>query len=106
MDNQNQNITQVHIFGETYSIKSSTEPDYISEVADFIDRKMREISERKTDLNTKEVAILALISITDEFFTIRDKTNEYSEEFKEKTEQILKKLEDSLTKDYTIVKPK
>lgn len=104
MSDSNINVTKVDIYGEPYSIRSSTEPEYIKEVAAYIDRKMREISSKKDELNTKEIAILAAIVITDELFTIRDKTNEYSEEIKNKTIQILKKLEDGLTKDYTIIK--
>jgi Cell division protein ZapA len=40
------NVVQVQIFGHTYTIRGEANQEYILEVAAYVDRKMREITEK------------------------------------------------------------
>ncbi|MBL7074600.1 cell division protein ZapA [candidate division KSB1 bacterium] len=67
----NKTTLKVNIFGTEYPIKSNTDTEYIKQVADFVDRKMREIDKNISVKSSLKVAILAALNIADELFQER-----------------------------------
>jgi cell division protein ZapA len=65
------NVVQVQIFGHSYTIRGEAEQDYIMGVAAYVDRKMREITEKLPVASLSKVAILASLNIADELFKER-----------------------------------
>ena len=65
------NVVQVQIFGHSYTIRGEAEQDYILGVAAYVDRKMREITEKLPVASLSKVAILASLNIADELFKER-----------------------------------
>jgi cell division protein ZapA len=65
------NVVQVQIFGHTYTIRGEADQDYIMEVAAYVDRKMREITDKLPVASLSKVAILASLNIADELFKER-----------------------------------
>ena len=58
---------QVEIFGEVYTVRGSDENGYLQELADLVDRKMREVAQHvKGDVT--RIAILAALNLADELF--------------------------------------
>ena len=67
-------VTQVEIFGQTYSVRAAGDPAYIRELADFVDKKMREVSEHAPTVDAAKIAILTALNISDEFHQFRSKS--------------------------------
>jgi len=65
------NVVQVQIFGHNYTIRGEADQDYIMGVATYVDRKMREITEKLPVASLSKVAILASLNIADELFKER-----------------------------------
>jgi len=65
------NVVQVEIFGHKYTIRGEAEHDYIVDVAAYVDRRMREITERLPVASLSKVAVLACLNIADELFKER-----------------------------------
>lgn len=65
------NVVQVQIFGHSYTIRGEANQDYILGVAAYVDRKMREITEKLPVASLSKVAILASLNIADELFKER-----------------------------------
>ena len=65
------NVVQVQIFGHSYTIRGEADQDYIMGVASYVDRKMREITEKLPVASLSKVAILASLNIADELFKER-----------------------------------
>lgn len=65
------NVVQVQIFGHSYTIRGEADNAYILEVAAYVDRKMREITEKLPVASLSKVAILASLNIADELFKER-----------------------------------
>jgi len=65
------NVVQVQIFGHGYTIRGEADQDYITSVAAYVDRKMREITEKLPVASLSKVAILASLNIADELFKER-----------------------------------
>ncbi len=76
MDNPKPGVTQVEIFGQTYSVRAAGDPEYIKELASYVDRKMREVSEHAPTVDATKIAILSALNISDEFYQFRSKTQE------------------------------
>lgn len=74
MTNKDDNMMRVNIYGHEYTVRAVANPDYIAEVAAYVDERMRE-----TELNLPgsqspaRIAMLAAMSITDELLTERRK---------------------------------
>ena len=62
---------QVTIFGHSYAIRGETDQAYVLEVAAYVDRKMREVTEKLPVESLSKVAILASLNIADELFKER-----------------------------------
>src|ERR1039457_6907549 len=67
-------VTQVEIFGQTYSVRAAGDPAYIRELAGFVDNKMREVSEHAPTVDSAKIAILTALNISDEFYQYRSKS--------------------------------
>ncbi|HEY0427770.1 MAG TPA: cell division protein ZapA [Pyrinomonadaceae bacterium] len=62
---------RVEIYNQNYSIRSDGDNDYIIELAEYVDRKMREISSGTLTVDSLKVAILAALHIADEYHQLR-----------------------------------
>ena len=67
----NEQTIRVEIYNQTYSIRSDGDNDYILELAEYVDRKMREISSGTLTVDSLKVAILAALHIADEFYQLK-----------------------------------
>ncbi len=62
---------RVTIFGDEYTIRSDASPSHTREVAEYVDRTIRQVLSAGTVVETHKVAILAALQITDELFRAR-----------------------------------
>src|ERR1044072_120267 len=62
---------RVEIYNQTYSIRSDGDNEYIHELAEYVDRKMREISSGTLTVDSLKVAMLAGLHIADEYYQLR-----------------------------------
>ena len=62
---------RVTIFGDEYTIRSDASPAHTREVAEYVDRTIRQVLSAGTIVETHKVAILAALQITDELFRLR-----------------------------------
>ncbi|OYT73141.1 MAG: cell division protein ZapA [Chloracidobacterium sp. CP2_5A] len=59
---------EVRIYGQVYNIRGDGNSAYISELAAYVDRKMREIMSSTHTVDSLRVAILSALNIADELF--------------------------------------
>ncbi len=62
----------VRIAGEEHAIRSSAPPDYTRQCARLVDERITEIRRRSGLVEGHRAAILAALSITDEYFQAKD----------------------------------
>jgi len=63
--------TPVTIFGRTYHLRGNEDPQYLVELADLVDRKMRDMAEATGTADTLKVAILACLNVADDYLQAR-----------------------------------
>lgn len=66
MERQQNHLVQVEIYGQSYNLRGEGEVGYIQDLAAYVDRKMREVSEATATVDSLKVAILAALNIADE----------------------------------------
>lgn len=84
---------KVTIFGNDYHIQASEDPEYIEQIARFVDGKMRELQGRSTVSSSTKIAILAAMNIADELHKERRHRDGWQKEVDEKTAELITILE-------------
>jgi cell division protein ZapA len=88
-------MTQVEIFGEVYNVRGSDENGHLQELADLVDRKMREVAERVKG-DTARIAILAALNLADELSQIQQRQDGERIEIQEKVVALTEELSHAL----------
>lgn len=84
--------TTVEIFGQTYNVRGEGDPDYLTELARFVDGRMREVASQVATVDPVKIAILAALNIADEFSRFREERQKAAGILIEKTEEISDRL--------------
>lgn len=63
---------RVEIYNQTYSVRSDGDGEYIMRLADFVDKRMREIASGTLTVDSLKVAILAALHIADELHRLKN----------------------------------
>ena len=76
----------VEIFGGTYSIKGEADPEYVRQLARFVDEKMRSLAQRSpSTVSAQKIAVLAAVNMADELFRLRNRQRKVEEMVHKKT---------------------
>lgn len=95
------NVLKVNIYGTDYPIKGSTNIEYIKQVAEYVDSKMREVDQSIAVVSTLKVAILAALNIADELFKERLKNEKLPKnDFTDKIEKWISVLDAGLEQEH------
>jgi len=65
-------VVHVEIHGQRYPIRSGLDPQYVAELAAYVDEKMRLAARESQAGDTLKLAVLAALNIADEFFRACD----------------------------------
>jgi cell division protein ZapA len=90
---------KVNIFGQSYTIKGDASSEYILDLADYLNKKMAEVSANITKGTPTQVAILAALNIADEYFQVKDLKNGSYSAIEEKTNKLIAMLDEGLIGD-------
>ena len=61
---------RVEIFDQVYNLRG-TDPDYIIRLAEYVDGKMRAVSEQTATVDSVRLAVLAAINVADEYHMLK-----------------------------------
>jgi cell division protein ZapA len=93
---ENKNLVQVQIFGHSYTIRGEADQTYILDIAAYVDRKMREITEKLPVASLSKVAILTSLNIADELFKERARLASQAEQLTDRAARLNAVLDDLL----------
>jgi cell division protein ZapA len=85
------NAVRVEIFDQVYNLRGS-DADYILKLAEYVDGKMRAVSEQTATVDSVRLAVLAALNIADEYHLLKRRMEKPSPE----TRQRASKLESAL----------
>jgi cell division protein ZapA len=86
---------RVEIYDQTYHLRGS-DPEYIAQLAEYVDTKMRLISQQASTVDSLRVAVLAALNIADEFHMLKRKYDSIDSDYNERAEQLAGALDEVL----------
>lgn len=92
-------VAKVVIFGEEYTVRSSDDTEYVLNVAEYVDKKMREIAAKNNSMSPNKIAILTALNLTGELFDLKRKSGEDLSEVDSRAKNIIEMLDKKLSLD-------
>lgn len=83
----------VRIAGEEHTIRSSAEAEYTKRCARYVDKRIHDIKKQVGLLEGHKAAILAALSITDEFFQAKEDLEQRGVDLASKIDGLAEALE-------------
>jgi cell division protein ZapA len=99
-DATNNGSVRVEIFDQGYNLRG-TDPDYILKLAEYVDTKMRAVSQQTHTVDTARLAVLAAINIADEFHMLRKRIDGGTTDSSRRAKQLLNALDEVLEERHT-----
>lgn len=87
---------KVQIYDQVYHLKGGENEEYMTELASFVDERMRTIAEATRTVDSLRVAVLAALNIADELFSLRQKKNEVDGPLRKRVERCVTLVEKAL----------
>jgi cell division protein ZapA len=81
------------VFGQTYTVKTDAEEDYIQEVAKYVNEKMEEVLKKTKSVSTLNVAILTALNIADDLLREKEKRTALVREVEAKSRDLVEMID-------------
>jgi cell division protein ZapA len=86
-------VIPVEIHGQRYPIRTVLEPEYVSQLAGYVDEKIRLAAQQTPSSDSLRLAVLAALNIADELFRCRDLKRESDGELAERAGELERLLD-------------
>jgi len=86
---------RVEIFDQVYNLRGS-DADYILRLAEYVDAKMRAVSEQTSTVDSVRLAVLAALNIADEYHLLKRGMETRSPEVRQRTKKLTNALDEIL----------
>ena len=85
-------LVEIKVFGQTYTVKTDAEEEYIKEVAKYVNDKMEEVLKKTKTVSTLNVAILTALNIADDLIKEKEKRIALLREVEAKSKDLVEKI--------------
>ena len=89
-------LVPVEIYGQTYNLRGDGDTSYLTGLAAFVDRKMREVSDTTATVDSLKVAILAALNIADEHFQLKSTERDHHQALTDRMVRLVEILDRNL----------
>ena len=86
---------RVEIFDQVYNLRGS-DADYILKLAEYVDGKMRAVSEQTATVDSVRLAVLAALNIADEYHLLKRSLETPSPEVRQRATKLSSALDEIL----------
>jgi cell division protein ZapA len=87
---------KIDIFDQTYNVNAEQNEQYVKNLADYVDGKMREVANATRTVDSLKVAVLAALNIADELYSLRDRQKELEGPIRQRVEKCVEMVERAL----------
>jgi len=89
-------IVKIEIYDQIYNVNADQNEEYLTELAAYVDGKMRNIAEATRTVDSVKVAVLAALNIADEMFSLRERQQQVEGPIRERVEKCVAMVEKAL----------
>ena len=88
-------LIEVDIFGQTFTVNSEDDEKYVRQLASYVDQRMRQVGGTARTAVPLRVAIMAAMSIADEYYKASRREAEIEQEAARLSSVLVERLEQS-----------
>src|SRR5262249_38810205 len=88
-------LIEVEIFGQTFTVNSEDDEKYVRQLASYVDQRMRQVGGTSKTAVPLRVAIMAAMSIADEYYKASRREAEIEQEAARLSSTLLERIEQS-----------
>jgi cell division protein ZapA len=92
------NSVRVEIYDQSYNLRGS-DPEHILKLAEYVDSKMRAVSEQTATVDSLRLAVLAALNIADEYHILKRKYDAIASEFHQRASHLSGALDQALAEE-------
>lgn len=85
----------ITILGHELAVLSDSESEQVASVVQFVNEKMESIARSGKGLRTLDVAILAALNITEDFFKLKGVNQGFCEQLSQRSEKLIQLIENA-----------
>ena len=89
-------VVQIEVHGQKYPIRTELDPQYVEELAQFVEARMALASKSSPSSDAVGLAILTALNITDEYFRMRKHASNNSGSIAARTEALERMVDQAL----------
>ena len=89
-------VVQIEVHGQKYPIKTELDPQYVAELAEFVEARMALAARSSPSSDAVGLAILTALNITDEYFRAKSALSSNSGTLTARTEALEKIVDQAL----------
>lgn len=86
------NLVRVEILGREFTVRSDEGEEQVKKIAEYVNQKIKEISEGMQTVSTMNAAILAALNIANDYFQILEQKKSDREDLDMKTERLIARI--------------
>jgi cell division protein ZapA len=90
------NRVKVQIYDQIYHVGGELDQAYVTELARYVDGKMREVAEAAQTVDSLRVAVLAALAIADDLYSLRKNQEELEGSLRQRAQRCLTLVERAL----------
>ena len=94
---------KISVFNKDYFIKTDADDEYVSEIAAYLEEKLREASPGEDTVSAPRPFLLATLKIADEYFRLKREFEEFKNRAEQKSNSLVEMLDNSLKSIETFV---
>jgi cell division protein ZapA len=87
---------KVEIYDHVYNVAGDLDPEYVQQLASYVDQRMRQIARGSGAIDSIKVAVLAALSIADELHSLRQSREKNQAALRANAERCLKLIDQAL----------
>src|SRR5262245_20133117 len=88
-------LIEVEVFGQTFTVNSEDDETYVRQLASYVDQRMRQVGGTAKTAVPLRVAIMAAMSIADEYYKASRREAEIEEEAARLSSLLVERMEQS-----------
>jgi cell division protein ZapA len=87
---------KIDIYDQSYNVNADHNAEYVTELAAYVDLKMREVAEATRTVDSLKVAVLAALNIADELFAARERQQRIEGPLRQRVEKCVALVEKAI----------
>jgi cell division protein ZapA len=86
----------LNILGDDYTIKSEEDPEIVHDIAEYLNKKVKEINEEVSGLSEKRKAILVALNIANDYFQILKERDELINNIRQRSSALIMNINSTI----------